>query len=473
MPWNSATSAPVGRRGEEARPDGVAPELVEQQPARRDPRQLDPLQRGEVRGGAAAEVIVDERELRREHRVRVELDLLLEHEPLEHDAGRDVAIADRTRQRVDCTRPDLARGQRADDAGAQLLELADRQRRVQRRPGSSRAAAQVLVAHPEVDAHGLALVLVDPGRAEGRPAPRPDRVRSQLLRHPSRRERLQLHDLEPLRPRLQPLAPARARRGLELELERDPARRDPDVRELAHERAHAATHRPARPDRPERVQLRHVRRGEEDLPDQQRRRGQVAPPLRRIAARVGRVRDRHGGNRAPLLQPPYERERIGAVLGGRRRPRGRRLGAEELVQGDPRRLAARHRDGEVEEPVGALLDQRRVGRHRRRADAVVEVEVEEDGRRPVLARLRRLDRAGRERERQPRLLRQRRVVAREVDPERVRVRDPALAGECTAGSDQGQSDGDQNGAAHALVVAATAAGRGEASSSAATDTTTG
>ena len=346
-------------------------------------------------------------------------------------------------------------------------------RGVQRRPRGSRPAAQVLVAHPEVDAHGLALVLVDPGCTEGRPAPGPDRVCPELLRHASRRERLQLHDLEPLRPRLQPLASPRARRGLELELERDPARRDPDVRELAHESAHPAAHRPARPDRPERVQLRHVRRREEDLPDQQRRRGQVAPPLRRIAARVGRVRDRHGGKRPTLLQPPDERERVRAVLGGRRRPRGRRLGAEELVQGDPRRLAARHRDREVVEPVGALLDQRRIGRHRRRPDAVVEVEVEEDRRGSVLARLRRLDGAGRERERQPGLLRQRRVVAGEVDPERICVRNPALAGECTAGSDQGQSDGDQNGAAHALVVAATAADRGEASSSAVADTTIG
>ena len=100
----------------EPSPNAVAPELVQQQPARRDPRQLDPLQRGQVRGGAAAEVVVDERELRREHRVRVELDLLLEHEPLEHDACRDVAIADRACERVDGARPDLARRESADHA---------------------------------------------------------------------------------------------------------------------------------------------------------------------------------------------------------------------------------------------------------------------------------------------------------------------------------------------------------------------
>ena len=83
-----------------------------------------------------------------------------------------------------------------------------------------------------------------------------------------------------------------------------------------------------------------------------------------------------------------------------------------------------------------VLDQRRIGGHRRRADAVVEVEVEEDGRGPVLARFRRLDGAGGERKRQPGLLRQRRVVAGEVDPERVRVGDPALARERAPGGDQ-------------------------------------
>ena len=48
-------------------------------------------------------MIVDERELRREHGSRVQLDLLLEHEPLEHEARRDVPVADRPRERVDAT----------------------------------------------------------------------------------------------------------------------------------------------------------------------------------------------------------------------------------------------------------------------------------------------------------------------------------------------------------------------------------
>ena len=46
--------------------------------------------------------------LGREHSSGVELDLLLEHEPLEH-GGCDVPIADRARERIDRGLPDLAR----------------------------------------------------------------------------------------------------------------------------------------------------------------------------------------------------------------------------------------------------------------------------------------------------------------------------------------------------------------------------
>ena len=82
-------------------------------------------------------MVVDEGELGREHGAGVELDLLLEHEPLEHDAGGDVPVADRARERVDRGLPDLAGRERADDPGAELLELADRQRGVHRRPGGA------------------------------------------------------------------------------------------------------------------------------------------------------------------------------------------------------------------------------------------------------------------------------------------------------------------------------------------------
>ena len=99
----SRRAAPAGRRRcrgsprsrrrvepprEEAGADRVAPELVEQQAARGHARQLDPRERRQVGRHAAAEVVVDEGELGRQHGARVELDLLLEHEPLEHDARR-------------------------------------------------------------------------------------------------------------------------------------------------------------------------------------------------------------------------------------------------------------------------------------------------------------------------------------------------------------------------------------------------
>ena len=87
----------------------------------------------------------------------------------------------------------------------------------------------------------------------------------------------------------------------------------------------------------------------------------------------------------------------------------------------------RHRDREVEEAVRLRDDPGRVGRDGRRADAVVEVEVEEDRRGAGRPRGRRLLRPGRERERQPGLLRQRRVMSREVDPHGLPVGDSAFA----------------------------------------------
>jgi hypothetical protein len=395
-------------------------------------------------------MVVDEGKLGRQHGARVELHLLLEDQPFEHDALGDVAIADRARERRDGALPNLPGGKLTDDSRRQLIELPDRQRRIHRRAGGARAAAELGVAHPEVDADRLALVLVDSGRAERRPAPRPDRVGAQLLRHLPHGQRLELHDLEPLRARLQAFAAARARRRLELELERNPARRNPDLGEAPDERAHPAAHRPARADGTERMQLRHVRGGEEDLPDEQRFGCQVPPPLRRLAARVRRVRDRDRRKRAALLQPANEGKRVRAVLRGRRRPRRRRLRPEELVQRDPGSRTAGHHDGEVEQAICAVRDRRRIGGHRRRPDAVVEVEVEEDRCRTVLARLGRLDRPGRERKRQSRLLRQRRIVACEVDPERIRVGDAALARERAPRQNQGGAGGGKHdGEAHA------------------------
>ena len=349
------------------------------------PRQLDPPQRGQVGRHAAAEVVVDEGELRREHRARVELDLLLEHEPLEHDARGDVAVADRPRERVDGALPDLSGGERADHAGAEQLELADRERRVHRRPGGARPAAELLVAHPQVDADRLALVGVDPRLAERRPAPRPDRVRPQLLRHPPRRERLQLHDLEPLRARLQPLAAARARRRLELELERDPARRNADLRELR-----TSARMPLRIDRLARTGPSACSCGTfGEVKKTWRIRSaigrEVAPPLRRLAAGVGRVRDRHAdeARRAPSAAgraracsrgtAPSSSSRASASA--RRRARS----ARSTASGSRVTETAKSKSRSARSSIS-----RRVGGHGRRPDAVVEVEVEEDGRGAVL-----------------------------------------------------------------------------------------
>ena len=169
--------------GCETRADGVAPQLVEEEATRGAPRQRDLLERCEVRREVTAKVIVDEGELGCEHGARIELDLLLEHEPLEHETGGNVAIADRPGKRIDGDRPDLAGGQRAQDTRRQA-QLPDGERRIEVRPCSTGTAAEILVAHPEVDADRLAFVAVDAGLAERRPAPGPDRVRLQLLASP-------------------------------------------------------------------------------------------------------------------------------------------------------------------------------------------------------------------------------------------------------------------------------------------------
>src|SRR5207244_7576670 len=81
----------------------------------------------------------------------------------------------------------------------------------------SRRVAQLRIACPEPDARRSRLVRVLPRIAERRPAPRPDAVDLQLTRHLLRRERLELDDLEPCRPRLQSLAPSLSEDGLELQ----------------------------------------------------------------------------------------------------------------------------------------------------------------------------------------------------------------------------------------------------------------
>ena len=87
---------------EEARPDGVAAQLVEQQPARRDPGQLIRRSAARYAGTLPREVVVDEGEPAA--RPRVELDRWSTSRS-EHDAD-GVAVADRLRERVDRALPD-------------------------------------------------------------------------------------------------------------------------------------------------------------------------------------------------------------------------------------------------------------------------------------------------------------------------------------------------------------------------------
>ena len=110
------------------------------------------------------------------------------------------------------------------------------------------------------------------------------------------------------------LARAAVRRRLELQLERDPVRRDPELREARDERAQAARIVRPRLFGAELVEPVRVRRREVDLPDQDRRLRGLAPPVGRLAADVRRVRDRDPGPRAELLQLLEQQQRVRAVL---------------------------------------------------------------------------------------------------------------------------------------------------------------
>jgi hypothetical protein len=100
----------------EALAHGVPAQLVDEQSARRASRQPDATQRREVRADAAAEPIVDVRELRRAG-ARGPRHLPLEHQPLEQDARRDVASAECSRERGDRACADLPGRHGAHDPG--------------------------------------------------------------------------------------------------------------------------------------------------------------------------------------------------------------------------------------------------------------------------------------------------------------------------------------------------------------------
>ena len=143
-------------------------------------------------------------------------------------------------------------------------------------------------------------------------------------------------------------------------------------------------HRPARGRRPERREPLGVRRGEIDLPQDDRHLGHLPPPLGRVAAGERRVRDGEQRPRAEVRQRGEEREHVRPVLRVRVRPRRRRLRAEELVLRHDRGLAAGDADGVVVEALRPCLHQRRIGGLGGRADAVLEVEVVENGGRALL-----------------------------------------------------------------------------------------
>jgi hypothetical protein len=262
-----------------------------------------------------------------------------------------------------------------------------------------------------------------------------------------RRERLELDDLEPGVLRLEAVATALTGSRLKLQLESDARGRDPDLCEVRDEPAQAAPHRAARPHRAEVVQALRPRRGEVHLPDQDRRLRRLAPPLGRVAAGVRRVGDRDRDGRTERVERLHEREDVGAVLRVRRAPRRRRLRAEQLVLGDQRCRAAGDLLREDELLLRLRLDAGRIRGYRRRADAIVEVQIEEDGRGARLPHLLRHRRARGDGEHEPRLGNDRRVVARIVDPEwggrrqaaGGRVRAPARNG------DERSEPGEQGG----------------------------
>jgi len=151
--------------------------------------------------------------------------------------------------------------------------------------------------------------------------------------------------------------------------------------------------------------------------------------------------------RAPLGESLEEREHVRAVLRGRRRPRRGQLRAKELVLRQQRVVAARGGNGGVEELVRARLDRRRVGRLRRRADAVVHVEVEVDGLRAPGPQLRR-NQEVRRRSDDPRPGEDRRPERDHpvgvVDPERLHLRQPAGQGQrCRRPAATGDAGGDR------------------------------
>ena len=142
-----------------------------------------------------------------------------------------------------------------------------------------------------------------------------------------------------------------------------------------------------------------------------------------VAAREGLARDEQQRVAALRLQQPRPLEHVRPVARGRRRPRRRRRGAEELVHHDHRVGAARREDGEVEDALRLRGQPVGVGRLHRRADARAQVHVPVDRLRAGRARPASGSRRPSRRRRRPGGRSARDQLRRAVvDPERLRRR---------------------------------------------------
>ena len=337
-------------------------------------------QRGAVAADAAAEPVAHDRALGCEHRLRVDRLLASEDGPLEQGRRRRLAVAGQRGGASDLALQDPHRPERAAHArGERQLTLGERG--VEARPRERGAVAEAWVARPEPDAGGGRLVGIVARGRERRPAPRPDALRPELARHLLRRERLELDDLEPGRGGLQPLAAAFARRRLELQLERDAARGDPDLRRSGRRgRACPAASNGSRARAPSGVEALGPRRGEVDLPEEDRRLRDLPPP----GAASPPVYGGFAIESAVVAPSAFSARRnartfarycaVVSVHGvGVCAPKSSFSAISGVCSRSPTRRSRT--------PSGLAGDRRRVGRGARRADPLVQVQVEEDGRR--------------------------------------------------------------------------------------------
>ena len=197
---------------------------------------------------------------------------------------------------------------------------------------------------------------------------------------------LPLRHIEPARARLEPLTTSRARPGLEPDHDPDPRSRYPEGEQLrrrlavAHAKPARTVDRPVTPDEIRVcVVLEHQIRHGADRP----------PPCRGVAAGEGLAGHEQRRPAATRGEAADEAKHVRAIAVGGRRQRSRQRCTPELVERDQRRLATGDGDCVVEERVGALLDERRIHRIARRADALVQMHVPMDGAGSGRARFRR------------------------------------------------------------------------------------